>query len=148
MDGAAYDRPQPLQYATGCALLARRQVFEKIGGFDQEFENYMEDYDLFFRIHAAGYRVGYVPEARIYHKVSQTLGVQSPIRLRYLGRNTVLFYRKDRRFPIWMLWSYLWWYSLRETIKGNARSLNMFWAGVKEGLNWLKEKDRLGTRAL
>ena len=27
-DGAAYDRPQPLQYATGCALLARRQVFD------------------------------------------------------------------------------------------------------------------------
>ena len=147
-DGTAYDRAHPLQYATGCALLARRQVFEKIGGFDQDFENYMEDYDLFFRIQAAGYRVGYVPEARIYHKVSQTLGEQSPARLRYLGRNTVLFYRKDRRFPTWMLWSYLGWYSLREAIKGNARSLNMFWAGVKEGLNWLKEKDRLGTRAL
>jgi hypothetical protein len=149
-DGPAHDQSKALRYATGCAILARRQVFEALGGFDQNFENYMEDYDLFFRIHASGYRVGYVPQARVYHKVSQTLGIQSPLRWRYLGRNTVLFYLKDRRFSVWMLWCYLGWFFVREIFKGNARSLPMFWAGIKEGLVCIKgkEKEELGSRSL
>ena len=149
-DGLTYDHPRPLVYATGCAIFARRQVFEELGGFDQNFESYMEDYDLFYRIYAAGYRVGYVPQARIYHKVSQTLGSQSPNRWRYLGRNTVLFYRKGDRFPAWMLWSYLGWFFAREMVKGNSRLFPAFWAGVKAGLTWVNDKDnaKIGTRTL
>lgn len=149
-DGPEFDHPQPLVYATGCAILARRQVFEVVGGFDQDFENYMEDYDLFFRIHTAGLKVGYVPQARVYHKVSQTLGSQSPLRWRYLGRNTVRFYRKGKRFPSWILWSYVGWFLIRETIKRNTRLLPEFWAGVKEGLSLVKSEEKAthGTRSL
>jgi GT2 family glycosyltransferase len=150
MDGPRYDRSTSLTYATGCAILARRKVFESVGGFDPEFVNYMEDYDLFYRIHSAGYKVGYVPEARIYHKVSQTLGHQSPARWRYLGLNTARFYRKHNRFPVWMLWSYLAWFTLREVIKRNTGVLPDFWVGVREGLRLVKEvgKASHGTRAL
>jgi hypothetical protein len=138
-DGPEYDRPCILEYATGCAIFANRKVFEDLGGFDLDFGNYMEDYDLFFRVRSAGYRVEYVPGARVFHKVSQTLGSQSPERWYYLGRNTVLFYRKDGRFPAWMMWSYLGWYFVRETAKGNATYLPVYWTGVKEGLVWLKK---------
>lgn len=150
MDGEKYDQPTQLMYATGCAILARRKVLEGVGGFDQDFENYMEDYDLFFRINRAGYHIGFVPQARIYHKVSQTLGSQSPIRLRYLGRNTVLFYRKDNRFPGWMLWSYLSWFLIRELAKGNGKTIPLFWNGVREGLRLIKDKEKakVGARTL
>jgi GT2 family glycosyltransferase len=34
-DGPTFDHPKPLSYATGCAILANRKVFEQLGGFDQ-----------------------------------------------------------------------------------------------------------------
>ncbi len=137
-DGAAYDRPGPLDFATGCALLVKREVFENVGGFDPVFESYMEDYDFSYRVKAAGFTLGYVPEARLLHRVSATLGNTSPHFWRLLGRNTVLFYRKGRRFPTRDLIAHLAWVSLRETIKGHLSLLSPFWSGVREGLALLR----------
>jgi GT2 family glycosyltransferase len=128
-----YDSPAPLQYATGCALLVKRSVLEETGGFDPEFENYMEDYDFCYRVNLGGFSIGYVPEARVLHKVSQTLGAASPLRWRYQGKNTVLFYRESTRFPRWYLWAYLSWFTIREVVKRNAAILPHFWRGVIEG---------------
>jgi hypothetical protein len=86
----------------------------------------------------------------LINKVSQTLGSQSPARWRYLGRNTARFYRKDNRFPAWMLWSYLGWFVLREILKRNTRLLPEFLSGVKEGLRSIREEEKVahGTRTL
>lgn len=150
LDGPAYNTPRKLDYATGCAIMAKRRVLECVGGFNPEFENYMEDYDFFHRLRGGGFRVGYVPEARIFHKVSQTLGPTSAQRWFYLGRNTVLFYRIENRFPAWMLWSYLGWYGMREFFKGQSKFLPDFWRGVQAGLAWLKDKakDQHGAHSL
>jgi len=137
-DGPRYDIPRSLDYATGCALMLKRQVVETVGGFDPDYENYQEDYDLCYRIRAAGFRIGYVPTARVLHKVSVTLGEGSPQKWRLLGRNAVLFYRKHNRFPPWMLWSFLIWVSIRESLKRQPTVLPDFWRGVREGLAALK----------
>lgn len=139
MDGPQYEVPTSLEYATGCALMVRRQVLESVGGFDPDFENYMEDYDFSYRVRAAGFTMGYAPSARILHKVSQTLGALSPERWRYQGRNTVRFYRKEDRFPALTLWSFLAWFFLRETLKGQTAHLPAFWAGVRQGLQQMKQ---------
>jgi GT2 family glycosyltransferase len=141
IDGAEYKASYSLKYATGCALMIRREVLERIQGFDSEFENYMEDYDFTYRVRAAGFTMGFVPEARVRHKVSQSLGETSPQRWRYLGRNTVLFYRKDERFSSWTLSVYLFWFLLRETIKGQIAYLPHFFKGVREGLQVIKRKE-------
>jgi hypothetical protein len=80
-----------------------------------------------------------VPEARILHKVSRTLGTASPSRWQQQGKNTVLFYRKDNRFPAWQLWIFLAWFTLRETIKLQIAILPHFWRGVRVGLKTLKD---------
>lgn len=141
MDGPAYKASYPLEYATGCALMVRREVLERIRGFDSEFENYMEDYDFTYRVRAAGFTMGFVPEARVRHKVSLSLGETSPQRWRYLGRNTVFFYRKDERFSSWELGGYLSWFLVRETCKGQFAHLLHFFAGVIEGFEILKLKN-------
>jgi len=145
-DGLRYDMPRSLDYATGCALMVKRQVFETVGGFDLEYENYAEDYDLCYRIRKEGFSIGYVPTARVLHKVSRTLGERSLRKWRYLGRNAVLFYRKHNRFPRWMLWSFLVWVLIREVIKGQAALLPHFWQGVQEGFTVLKRAQVRATR--
>ena len=136
-DSARYDKPVTLLYATGCVLMVRKKVLEAVGGFDPTFENYNEDYDFCFRVVKEGFKIGYVPESRVLHKISQSLGITSPRFWHYLGRNTVLFYRKDHRFSVMGLWIVLVWMMLREIIKLNFHFVPAFWGGVKDGFQEL-----------
>jgi GT2 family glycosyltransferase len=137
-DQPKYDNPRPLDFATGCAVLVHRKVFETINGFDADLANYMEDYDFCFRARQAGFRIGYVPSARVRHKVSQTLGEYSKERWQHQGRNTVLFYRKDKRFPLIWLMVFIIWVSIREALKGHFQAMFGFWIGVRHGFRYLK----------
>ncbi len=137
-DSEEYNHSRQLEYATGCALMVKKHVFEKVPGFNLEYINYMEDYDFSFRIREAGFSMGYIPEAIVKHKVSLTLGPSSPQRWSFIGRNTVLFYSQDDRFPRLTLWSVLGWILIREIIQGNATQLPSFWSGVREGLEIIK----------
>lgn len=141
-DNPSYNSPGPLKYAIGCALLVRRSVFEEVGGFDLEFQNYFEDYDFFYRVGVAGFQSGYVPSARIYHKASLTTSKIPHKRRWFLGRNTVLFYRKDNRFSTWQLWTFMIWFLLRETLKGNLSHLRDYLDGFRDGFKYLRDNSR------
>jgi GT2 family glycosyltransferase len=138
-DSSRYNVPVNLEYTTACALMVRREVIEQVGSFDPEFENYHEDYDFAYRVRAAGFKIGYIPNARVWHKVTQSLGLASTRFWWYLGRNSVLFYRKDNRFPVWNLTTYLAWITLRELLKMNFLQLKEFWRGVQVGKEWVKD---------
>lgn len=72
--GAPLDRfpttgpPQETLFATGCAFVARREAYNRITGFDEDFFAYYEDVELGWRWWVLGYRVLYVPQSVIYHK--------------------------------------------------------------------------------
>ncbi len=53
--------------------LYRRNIFEKVGGFDADFTILWEDADLSWRIRLTGYDIKYVKEAVIYHNVSESV---------------------------------------------------------------------------
>lgn len=57
-----------VSFASGCAMLIRRTVLRRVGGFDPRFFMYEEDLELCLRVIAAGSRVRYVPEAIVMHK--------------------------------------------------------------------------------
>jgi GT2 family glycosyltransferase len=138
-DTDIYNKPGPLQYATGCAMMIKRSVLEAIPGFDINLDNYMEDYDFCYRVRMSGFTIGYVPGARVLHKVSQTLGSSSPARWKYQGKNTVLFYLKSKRLSAWYLYLFLFWFTFREILKGNITILPHFWAGVVEGIKSIQK---------
>lgn len=52
---------------SGSCMLMRKDVYDKIGGFDEQFFMYGEDLDLCYRVQKAGYKVFYVPETKIIH---------------------------------------------------------------------------------
>jgi GT2 family glycosyltransferase len=59
----------------GYAFLIRRDVFQKIGGFDPVFgRGYYEDIDLGRRLDLLGWRMGVHPSATIYHKGGGSFG--------------------------------------------------------------------------
>jgi GT2 family glycosyltransferase len=75
-DRGQYDREHDIDYATGCAFLARRAVFEKIGDLDAGYRAYFEDADFCVRAREAGFRIRYVPSARVWHRISASTGGQ------------------------------------------------------------------------
>lgn len=60
------DRPQPVAHASGCYMFCRTSALQAVGGFDQRYFLYFEDYDLSRRIAAHGGIVE-VPTVRIHH---------------------------------------------------------------------------------
>lgn len=137
-DQPKYNLPYALEYATGCALLIKKDVISVVSGFDPIYKNYMEDYDFSYQVREAGFQMGYVPKALVEHKESQTLGINSPQRWHLLGRNTAIFYRKGSRFPNALLWVVLGWIYIREFLQGNSKYLPIFWKGVREGRDVVK----------
>lgn len=94
-----YDRDLPghsgeVDFLSGCFSLFRASALRKAGLLDEQFFAYMEDVDLNVRIKEAGYRLTYIPEASIYHKVSTTIAVDSPFFLYFNMRNRILMLKK------------------------------------------------------
>jgi len=58
--------------ASGGASLYRCAMLRQVGLFDQDFFAYYEDIDLSFRAQLAGWKVGFVPEAVVYHEQGKT----------------------------------------------------------------------------
>ena len=73
-DSPSYSKPRKTKYATGCCFCMRYEEFKEFGGFDETFPMYSEDVDLSLWIRAAGKQVWFVPDSKIWHKVSASLG--------------------------------------------------------------------------
>jgi GT2 family glycosyltransferase len=83
-------RETPAVIVPGTACLFRREVLERLNGFDEEFESYLEDVDLGLRCIREGYRGIFVPDAVAWHQGSATLGRWNPRIVRLISRNQLL----------------------------------------------------------
>jgi len=61
------DTVREVDIVSGCFLLIRRELWDKLGGFDTSYFMYGEDWDLCLRAKALGYRCLFCPEAEIVH---------------------------------------------------------------------------------
>lgn len=61
------DRGTEVDSGSGACLLIRRELWDRLDGFDEGFFMYGEDLDLCWRIHALGYTVWYEPAATVVH---------------------------------------------------------------------------------
>lgn len=91
------DDPSPKEVfgASGVAVLFRRDVFDRVGYFDEDFFAYCEDLDISFRARLAGFKCLYVPTAVVYHHVSGTTGKFSAQQFYLTNRNMLLTYLKN-----------------------------------------------------
>ncbi len=86
------------------AALYRREMLERLGGFDEDFFMYLEDVDLAWRAQAAGWRCRFVPGARVYHAHSAAAGEGSAFKNYLKARNKVWLIAKNYPWPQVALW--------------------------------------------
>jgi GT2 family glycosyltransferase len=87
------------------AALYRREVFEELGGFDEQFFCYFEDVDLGFRLRLRGHHCLYVSAAVVRHVSSGVAGYRSDFAVYHGERNAVWTFFKNMPSPL--LWLYL-----------------------------------------
>jgi len=98
-DGPQYDQPGACDWLTGCAILFRGEALRRVGLFEARFFIYFEDTDWSLRARRAGYRLGIVPQAHLWHKVSSSMGqTWSPRFLYYYTRNNLWWL--ERNYPL------------------------------------------------
>lgn len=67
---------QELSAVTGACLVVRREVYERVGGLDEDIAVAFNDVDLCLRIRAAGYRNIWTPFAELIHHESASRGYE------------------------------------------------------------------------
>lgn len=90
-DTGQFDQIRDVDYVTGAAFVARREMLDRIGAFDEGFYFYFEDTDLCFRARAAGWRVVVVPQAVAIHLESATAVRDSPSYYAWFHRGRLRF---------------------------------------------------------
>ena len=90
---------QPIEcgYVSGEAFLARAEVFELVGRFNERYEMYFEDAEWSIRVRRAGWLLEAVPAAVFRHEWGSSL--PSAKRIFRLARARVLFYRRAFGLP-------------------------------------------------
>lgn len=68
---------QNLTACTAACLMMRRDVFDEVGGLDENFEVAFNDVDLCMKIREKGYLVVFTPYAELYHYESKSRGNDS-----------------------------------------------------------------------
>jgi hypothetical protein len=81
-----------VDWLSGACLLARREAFERIGGFDERYFLYWEDADLCRRLRATGYHVRYVPSALAVHRVGHSSRRARAAAIRAFHDSAYLYY--------------------------------------------------------
>jgi len=92
VDTGQFDKDIEIEGITGACFLAKREVFQKVGLFDDNFFLYYEDADFSFRVKKAGFKIILAPKSMIYHKnAGSTGGSGSKLQDYFITRNRLIF---------------------------------------------------------
>lgn len=89
--------PHEVAYVTGAAMLIKKEVFQKIGLFDENYFLYYEDIDFCLRARGKGFKVFNIPSAVISHALSRTAGKVSPFAVYHQTKSAVIFEKKHMK---------------------------------------------------
>jgi len=92
------DKQLEVAYSCGAAMMMKKEIFEKVDGFDETFFMYYEDQDLCNRIKKTGLRIVNEPKAIIQHLEGTSIHLNSK-------RETFIIQSRKKYFiktmPLW-----------------------------------------------
>jgi hypothetical protein len=120
-----YDKIGPCDWVTGAFMLIQRDLFQKVGYFDENYFLYYEDMDFCLQAKRLGWESYYFPEITAYHvnpHASRTISPQNGQEIEQANQNSRIYFFKKNRGPI----SH-WTVRLLTLGFGNGFSKNGFW---------------------
>lgn len=123
-------------YAHGAAMLMSKSLFNKVNGFDEDYFLYYEELDLSEKVKKEGFDIYVNPNASIYHKVSSSTGVDSPLKNYYLTRNRIVFIKKNYKMINYVVYLFFQFIIsmpaniLKYLMKGKIKNLKKYALGI------------------
>lgn len=105
IDTGQYDTPEFIFGACAGAALYKREVFESIGFFDEDFFAYYEDIDISLRSQLSGFKCYYNPRAVCYHKRGATSPYHSGWQTKQCEKNLIALRIKNYPASIYLMLS-------------------------------------------
>lgn len=152
IDIGQYDEVCERVFADDVFTLVRRSMYEATGGYNSLFFLQSEETDWQARAKEYGYKIVYTPHARLWHRVSITIGKDSALKAYYDARNPmlVILLHKPANFFRRYFWNYLRYDILRSTLvylrRGRVSHAIAKWRGLISGLNWGLHNKRFTLR--
>lgn len=138
-DRGQFNQVRVVDWVGTGAMMTKREVYEKIGLFDEKFIGYgYEDVDFSIRARKNGYKVVFCPYAKAWHRPHSGVG-RYTFRKKYLeARNAIIFMKKHAKLRNWF--KYLIYASLgliyaffREGLRGNIGGVFGKMKGLYDG---------------
>lgn len=82
------------KFVTGCSMLIKKEVVDKVGLLDDNFFAYFEDTAFCFRARESGFECVSDPRSKVYHKESSSTGKEGVLHTYLMSRNRILFVNK------------------------------------------------------
>jgi len=142
-DNGQYEQVMERPFADDIFTLVSRKLYEKTGGYDPTFFLQCEEYDWQARAKNAGFRIVYTPKAKLWHKVSMTIGKASPLKAYYDTRNPMIVIMKYKSPDYFR--RYFWLHVRSDVIKTSLRlilrtfelkKVLKIWLGLFSGIYW------------
>ena len=158
-DQGQFDQPTEVMAVSTAAMLARRRIFEDLGGLDPNLALFRDDVDLGWRARVAGFSVMTAPEALVYHaEASATERRSVDVEEAFLHRPRLL----DRKNAAYVLlanasWWLLPWIAIQIVGSAAIRAIGFLFAKLPGyaadeiaavGLLIIKPRDLLVARKL
>ncbi|MGY8786798.1 MAG: glycosyltransferase family 2 protein [Fidelibacterota bacterium] len=99
-DTGQYDEAQSCFWASGTAMMVRKDIFESAGKFDETFFAHMEEIDLCWRFQAMGFQIWAEPKSIVYHKNAVSLPMHSHRKYYLNHRNSLLMLFGNFSIPL------------------------------------------------
>jgi hypothetical protein len=93
----AHDRIEQVDWLAGACVMLRRDMLERIGGMDEGYFMYIEDVDLCYRAHQAGYDVVYFPQVAVTHHIGKSTETMPNRSIVQWHQSMWRYYRKHMR---------------------------------------------------
>lgn len=86
-DGKYYNTTRKIEFICGCCIFMSMEIYHQLGNLSDEYFLYAEDLDYSLMAQNKNISMYYIPEARIYHKVSASTSKISILSQYYMIRN-------------------------------------------------------------
>lgn len=96
MDASPYKGFRLTGNIHGASVVVPKRLYQELGGMWEPFFLYYEEYDWCARFKEAGYDIGFLGDVEILHKESASVGKMSPLKIKYMFRNRILFAKRRK----------------------------------------------------
>jgi GT2 family glycosyltransferase len=140
-DNGNLGKTKEVDYITGCSLLAKSELFSRVGYLNKNYFAYWEECDWCVRVKKADYKIFYVPSAKIWHKGGSTSSKISGFSEYHMTRNMFWFMKQNatkKQYALFILFFFgvQLWLSVIDYIifHQNVSVILSFLKGIGDGL--------------